>query len=104
MTMYVHIPHLIHTPSSGLVFTQDGARFSDPYVDHPPRSNVTAITQRPLKFIVSDKVRSGSGTWADRQYAVEHCNKIPQVCFSPAEGTRDNGVTHYEFVRLLVGT
>ncbi len=53
--MYIHIDVLIC--SFFAAFVANERKHVDDFNDHPNRSEIVPITQRPLKFIVSDKVR-----------------------------------------------
>lgn len=84
-------------------FVSNGKWSVDNFEDHPARSELLPITQRPLKFIVSDKVRSGTGIWADRQYAIDKCVEHKQWCYFPRQNySRDTGLSHRDFVHLMV--
>ncbi len=46
--------------------------------------------------------RSGTGIWADRQYAIDQCEKRPEHCFFPKERySRDTGLPHKDFVEVM---
>ena len=64
------------------------------------------ISQRPLKYIVSDRVRSGSPQWNDRFNAVLKCDRNnannDTTCIRPVGANVGEGISHKDFLSFLV--
>eukprot|EP00601_Ochromonadales_sp_CCMP2298_P016600 CAMPEP_0173229914 /NCGR_PEP_ID=MMETSP1142-20121109/7426_1 /TAXON_ID=483371 /ORGANISM="non described non described, Strain CCMP2298" /LENGTH=421 /DNA_ID=CAMNT_0014158879 /DNA_START=220 /DNA_END=1481 /DNA_ORIENTATION=- len=95
---------LLHPKLSTLPtgFTMDNM-YRDPLAWAP--QNYTLLDQRPLQFLVSDRVRDGRGQWADRARAVKLCAEMGakgwDYCLQPSEKGLQDGVSHDAFVSLL---
>ncbi len=61
---------------------------------------LTPFNKRPLKILVSDKVRTGTGQWATRANVARMCDELPEYCMRPS-GDMANGVSHEEFFKLV---
>ena len=58
------------------------------------------FADRPLKILVSDRVRDGTGQWATRASVMNMCDALPQFCTRPT-GSEDLGVPHQQYLALL---
>jgi len=55
---------------------------------------------RPLKILVSDRVREGTGQWATRAKVMSMCDALPKYCIRPSNFTAE-GVAHDTYIALL---
>mmetsp|Transcript_24899 Transcript_24899/g.34237 ORF Transcript_24899/g.34237 Transcript_24899/m.34237 type:complete len:223 (-) Transcript_24899:43-711(-) len=66
-------------------------------------NTIRPILKRPLKVMVSDRVRSGTGQWATRASVIAMCEAVPSWCYRPHQDSFDPnwGLSHKEFVEEL---
>jgi hypothetical protein len=70
--------------------------------DFPDSSSIPSLLSRPLKVLVSDRVRSGTGTWALRGEVVEMCQNS-SICFRPpnSDVSGGNGINRKDYLKIL---
>ncbi len=83
----------------------------DSETDYPTDyTNILPVNKRPMRMLVSDRVRTGTGTWALRAEVLNTCKESltqhgnNSVCLVPEQQlkTWDSGVPHDQFVSFLL--
>lgn len=87
----------LSTLPTGFSYEDENSYFND---FHP---FTIPILERPLKVMVSDRVREGRGQWELRATVLELCKQNPTWCLTPFDGAQaQEGVSHKDFVDHLV--
>lgn len=66
--------------------------------DYPDPASVMPLSKRPLKVLVSDRVRDGEGQWKARREVHDLCVQHEDFCSMPA----DESVGHATFVQQII--
>ena len=85
----------LSTLPTGMDFDKDDHRD-----DFPDASSVKPLQERPLKVLVSDRVRNGLGTWALRAEVVHMCESS-SICLRPNIQNSDLGLPRTEYLKVL---
>ena len=96
--------HDLTHPKISTLPTGMSVEHPDDQTDYPTdRSQIVPIQKRPIKVLLSDRVRTGTGTWALRAQVAHMCSNS-SLCVTPDPQKRvvDSGVSHKEFVELLL--
>jgi hypothetical protein len=90
--------HKLSTLPTGMSTPTD----PDDMSEFPSPESIPPILTRTLKVLVSDRVRSGTGTWALRAEVVDMCSQS-SLCIRPGNGTAnmDGGIKRADYLRLL---
>ena len=69
--------------------------------DIPDPSTILPVTQRPMKVLSSDRVRTGTGQWGLRAEVKGLCSSMPEICLTPPDAGSE-GIARTDYLELLV--
>lgn len=67
----------------------------------PDPATILPVTERPLRVLSSDRVRSGTGQWALRAEVKQLCLSVSDICMTPPDAGGE-GITRGDYLELLV--
>lgn len=98
---YAENHDMIHPKISTLPTGYASRKWDNKKINQDLPRNITKLTDRPLKILVSDKSRTGQGQWTLRGKVVKYCIQS-HLCITPHHNTSNfQGVPYEDYLQLV---